>query len=167
MGHIRRADVLVALIACSLLLAACGPAAPPPAVGDGRTTLGELQNYKDFGDYVVHVNALTTDQLPADVAKSYGIVRSGKRALLNVVVLQKVDNLSDQSVSAQVSVSAANLTGQNKGMTMRQINDQDQIYYIGETAVITREILIFDIDVVPDNTTKTLSVRFKKEFFGS
>ena len=41
-----------------------------------------------FGDYEIHYNALTTDQLSPEVAKAYGIVRSGSRAMLNVSVLR-------------------------------------------------------------------------------
>ena len=166
MSRIRRLRSVSLVFIFASLMAACGPAEQSAGPADGRVQLGEHENYKDFGRYVIHVNALTTDQLPPDVAKTYGIVRSGTRALLNVVVLKKVEGLTDQPVSGDISVMAANLTGQNKGMTMRKVTEQDAIYYIGEAAVSSREILIFDIDVVPENETEKFALRFKKEFFG-
>ncbi|MYF70586.1 MAG: DUF4426 domain-containing protein, partial [Proteobacteria bacterium] len=44
---------------------------------------------QEFGDYTLHFNALTTDQLPAEVAQRHGIVRSGNRAMLHVSILRK------------------------------------------------------------------------------
>ena len=48
------------------------------------------QQSQDFGDYVVHYNALNTNLIPPQVAQGYGIKRSSSRALLNVTVLKKV-----------------------------------------------------------------------------
>ena len=31
---------------------------------------------KDFGDYIVHFNAISTDQLSSEIARTYNIVRS-------------------------------------------------------------------------------------------
>ena len=147
-------------------LTGCEPAPQESASPDGRAQLAEFENYKDFGRYVVHVNALTTSQLPADIAQNYGIVRSGNRALLNVTVLKKSESLTDMPVAAEVAVSAANLTGQNKGMKMREVTDGQSIYYIGEASVSNGEVLLFDLDVTPEGESEALSLRFKKEFFG-
>jgi hypothetical protein len=48
---------------------------------------------------------------------------------------------------------------------MRRINEQEAIYYIGETAVANREILIFDISVTPEGVVTPTEIRFKREFF--
>ena len=39
------------------------------------------QQSQDFGDYVVHYNALNTNFIPPQVAQGYGIKRSSSRAL--------------------------------------------------------------------------------------
>ena len=117
---------------------------------------------KDIGDYVVHFSAQSTDALPPEVARAYNIVRSKNRAMLTVSVLRESDN---GSVPADVSVKTVNLTGQLKNVTMRQIEDQDAVYYIGETPVANRETLIFDITVTPEGSGNPSEVRFKREFF--
>jgi hypothetical protein len=48
---------------------------------------------------------------------------------------------------------------------MRRIDEQEAIYYIGETPVANRETLIFDISVTPDDATTPSEVRFKRQFF--
>jgi hypothetical protein len=117
---------------------------------------------KDIGDYVVHFSAFTTDQLPLEIARTYNIVRSKDNAMLNVSVIAEENSLP---VAAAVEVKTVNLTGQLKNVTMRRIDEQEAIYYIGETAVANRETLIFDISVTPDGVDEPSVVRFKLEFF--
>jgi hypothetical protein len=82
--------------------------------------------------------------------------------MLTVSVLQAADN---KSVTADVTVKTVNLTGQLKNVTMRQVNEGEAIYYIGEVTIANRETLIFDISVTPDGVEKPSEVRFKRQFF--
>ena len=82
--------------------------------------------------------------------------------MLNVSVLRATDNTP---VVADVTVKTVNLTGQLKTITMRQINEQEAVYYIGEVAVANRETLIFDISITPEGADKAAAVRFKRQFF--
>ncbi len=149
------------LIICSILslLVACGgpgeSADVPQAEPAGATSA-------DIGTHVVHFSAQSTDQLPPDIARAYNILRSKNRAMLNVSVIRKSDSAP---VPADVAVKTVNLTGQLKNVTMRQINEQDAIYYIGETAVANRETLVFDIGVKPDGEARASNVRFKRQFY--
>jgi len=149
------------LISLSLLalVAACGgggeSASVPQAEPAGASSA-------DIGDHVVHFSALSTDQLPPDIARAYNILRSKNRAMLNVSIIRKSDSAP---VPAKVNVKTVNLTGQLKNVTMRQIDEQEAIYYIGETAVANRETLVFDISVIPEGSTRASEVRFKREFY--
>jgi hypothetical protein len=150
--------IIIALSLLGLVSACGGPndsADVPEAQPAGATSI-------DIGDHVVHFSAQSTDQLPPEVARAYDIVRSKNRAMLNVSVLRKADNTS---VTADVTVKTVNLTGQLKNITMRIINEQDAIYYIGEVPVANRETLIFDIRVIPQGVESASDVRFKRQFF--
>jgi len=150
--------IIIALSLLGLVSACGGPnesADVPEAQPAGATSI-------DIGDHVVHFSAQSTDQLPPEVARAYDIVRSKNRAMLNVSVLHKADNTS---VAADVTVKTVNLTGQLKNITMRIINEQDAIYYIGEVPVANRETLIFDIRVIPEGVESASDVRFKRQFF--
>lgn len=115
-----------------------------------------------IGDHAVHFNALITAQLPPDVARLYNIVRSNNRAMLTVSV---VDQETRASVPADVTVKTANLTGQLKTVNMRRIEEEEAIYYVGETSVANQETLIFDLTVLPEGEDKPSEVRFKRQFF--
>ena len=70
-------------------------------------------------------------------------------------------------VTADVSVKTVNLTGQLKNVTMRKIEEQEAIYYIGETPVANQETLIFDISVRPEGVETASDVRFKRQFYSN
>jgi hypothetical protein len=153
---ITRTLISLALV---FLVSACGgpgdSADVPEAQPAGATSA-------DIGTHIIHFSAQSTDQLPPEVARAYDILRSKNRAMLNVSVINKADNAP---VAADVTVKTVNLTGQLKNVTMRRIDEQEAIYYIGETAVANRETLIFDISVMPEGEEQVSDVRFKRQFY--
>ena len=155
-GMISAPGLLAA--ACLMMLAGCQDAPEETAV-PGTETM------QDFGDYVLHFNALTTDQLTAEIAQRHGIVRSSNRAMLNISILRKEAGSVGIPVRGTVEVSAANLTGQLKNVNLREITEAEAIYYIGESSVANGETLIYSIDATPADEAGPLSVRYMKQFF--
>jgi len=154
----KNKKILIALSLLGLASACGGPgesSSIPEAQPAGASNV-------DIGDHVVHYSAQLTEQLPPESARAYNIVRSKNRAMLSVSVLNKT---SKSTVAATVTVKTVNLTGQLKNFTMRQINEQDAIYYIGELPVANRETLIFDISVTTEGSDKSSDLRFKRQFF--
>ncbi len=154
------------LVLVLALVAACsgpGESADVPEAQPAEATSA------DIGNHIVHFSAQSTDQLPPTVAREYNIVRSKNRAMLNVSVISKADS---KPVSAEVTVNTVNLTGQLKNITMREIKEgrEDQgdivaIYYIGDTTVANREVLVFDISIKPEGEESISEVRFQRQFF--
>ena len=153
-------DLKITIILSSLaLLGACGGAGEETTVPEAEPAGA---SFVDIGDHIVHFSAQSTDQLPPEVARAYNIVRSQNRAMLNVSILEEGSNTP---VTADVAVKTVNLTGQLKNVTMRMIQEQEAIYYIGETPVANQETLIFDISVRPDGVEQAADVRFKRQFY--
>jgi len=149
------------LIALSLLglASACGGPGESSSIPEAQPASA---SNLDIGEHVIHYSAQLTNQLPPESARAYDIVRSKARAMLSVSVLNKA---AKTTVAATVTVKTVNLTGQLKNFTMRQINEQDAIYYIGTLPVANRETLIFDISVTPDGAEESSDIRFKRQFF--
>lgn len=154
--HIKTTLLFLAL---SVWIAGCGGpgenAEIPQAEKAGETS-------KDIGDFVVHFSAQSTDQLTTEIARAYNIVRSKDRAMLTISIVRKADN---RTVPGNVAVKTVNLTGQMKNVVLRRIDEQDAVYYIGETAVANRETLVFDITVTPEGAKTPSEMRFKREFY--
>ena len=144
--------------ACLATIAACQ--SPPDS-----TAVPVTETFRDFGEYVMHFNALTTDQLTAEIAQRHGIVRSNNRAMLNVSILRKRDGSLGVPVAARVTVSANNLTGQLKNVTLKEVREAEAIYYLAESAVANGETLIYAIDAIPESQNAPLSIRYRKQFF--
>lgn len=159
----------LALLA-SALLVACGPRSgtpgPGPAGSAGPPAEAAGVASKDFGDYVLHFNAISTDQLTPEVAKTYDIVRSKNRALLNVSIVRKVEGTTGQPVPGAVAALVANDTGQVKDSKLREIREGEAVYYIADFAVSNGETLVFTVDATPINETSRFSVRFTRTFYG-
>lgn len=158
---------LLFILCLSSALTACGPG--PTDGGSARSgapaQISEELNYKDFGDYVVHYNAISTDQIAPSIAKTYGITRSPNRAMLNISVLRKNEGTTGTAVKATVTAKVVNLTGQLKSVDMRLITEGEAMYYIGELNVANAELLIFDISATPEGESGVLTVHYKKQFF--
>lgn len=126
----------------------------------------EAQQSQDFGQYVVHYNALNTNLIPPQVAQSYNIKRSPSRALLNITVLKKMMDTPGTPVKAGVSASGTNLTGQRRDIEIRQISDPEAaIYYIGELPVHNMETYNFIIEVEVEGEDEPMVVKFRQQFY--
>lgn len=123
------------------------------------------ENSQDFGEYVVHFNALNTTYLPPDATREYGIKRSKNRGMVNITVLSKMLGTAGKPVSASVSAVATNLTGQKRDITLREIHEGPAIYYIGDFPITNEETLRFKVSVKPEGQTDTFEVDFKQQFF--
>jgi hypothetical protein len=159
----RNIPFLASLLAAALLaIGGCDAGGPPTS--QPREAAPSEPTHQDFGDFVVHYNAVRSDELTAAVARAYGIERSANSVLLNVSLLRKEPDGRTTPVDGTVTASARNLNGQLKNLEMRRISEGPAIYFIGEVGISGTEILVFDIDVTPLDRPGAYSVQFKREF---
>jgi hypothetical protein len=123
------------------------------------------ENSQDFGDYVVHFNALNTSHLPPGATREYGIKRSKNRGMINVAVLNKIMGTAGKPVAADVSALATNLTGQKRDVKLREVREGTAIYYIGDFPITHEETLRFVVTVKPEGQPDTYEVKFKQQFY--
>lgn len=129
------------------------------------TNRAVAEQSQDFGEYVVHFNAVTTDLLTPEMASHYNIQRSSGKALLNITVLKKVLGAAASPVEADVSASAVNLTDQYRRIGMRKVEEEGAIYYLGTFSVDNQETYDFTINVTPEDLDRPFVVRFRQQFF--
>jgi len=159
--------IALSLILASLfLLSACEQQANSNQTNPNRISYEANVHDKTFGNHIIHINALTTDQLPTEVAKAYKISRSKNRAMMNVSIREKNAD-GETPVSANIKVTAKNLTNQLKNMSVREIKETDPlaIYYIGELPVSNEETLVFEIDITPAGTSEPILLSYRQQFF--
>ena len=124
------------------------------------------QQAQEFGDYIVHYNALSSSLITPEVAKAYGIRRSDSRALMNISVLKNAEGQTAKAVKAKVTASGRNLTGQTRNVEMREIDDGDgALYYIGELSVRNMETFDFTVMVSVEGQSEPFNVKFRQQFY--
>ena len=123
------------------------------------------ENSTKVDGYTIHHNIITTDFLSDDVARSYGIIRSKNRAMLNVSVIKDKEGTTGTPVNASVKANMTNIYGQQRGLNLREIHEADAIYYIGTFLVRNGETLNFHLDVKPERESKYSPAAFSEEFF--
>ncbi len=123
------------------------------------------ENSQDFGDYVVHFNALNTTHLPPSATREAGIKRSKNRGMVNIAVLHKTLGTAGEPVAASLSAEATNLTGQKRAIDLREVREGSAIYYIGDFPITHEEVLRFNVSVKPEGQDDTYEVKFKQQFF--
>jgi len=153
----------VALLAACL--SACGQDPAPGSRAVPQAQEVTRASFETFGDHVVHFNAQSTTMLPPEVARAFGIRRSGNRAMLNITVLRREEAEADTPVTAVVTVNATNLLAQQKDISMRELREGEAIYYIGEVTVANEEIVTFDISVRPEGAVSAHEFRFRQQFY--
>lgn len=117
------------------------------------------------GGYVIHHNAMTTDNLSPDIASAYGIQRSKERGMLNISVIRGEPGKMGKAVEADVKVTARNLIGQERDIDMREVREGDAIYYIGVFPVINREKVDFFMQVTPAGQHSPFKVQMQQVFY--
>ncbi|MCK5876288.1 MAG: DUF4426 domain-containing protein [Candidatus Marithrix sp.] len=129
------------------------------------TYASDVRQLETDDGYVIHYNTFITNFLTAEVARSYNIQRSKKRAMLNISV-RKIgkDKLAQTTAApATVTVTASNFIGQAKTIEIRRIDEQDAIYYIADFTIANQEKVKFNLQVTPDG--KTHKIQFEQQFF--
>jgi len=129
-------------------------------------TNAQAEQAEDFGSYKVHYSAINTSQLSPEVARAFGIQRSTSRALLNLAVLRKQEGGLDQPARASIQVEAVNIAGQRRPIELREVREQDAIYYIGSFRIANEERIRFAVTVRPEGESgPPREFQFQQQFF--
>lgn len=123
------------------------------------------QQAEDIGDYLVHYNTLNTTLLSPEVARAYGIQRSGTRGLLNIAVLKKRPDGLNDPVPARVTASVINLAGQRRDLELQEIRDQEAIYYVATFRFHNEENLNFRVSVQPEGQGRAHEFSFRQQLY--
>ena len=122
-------------------------------------------NSKDFGQFVIHYNAMATDMVPPQVARKYRITRSQNRGMVNITVLKKVLGSPGQPVHAHVEVNAQNLAGQGRTIHVREIREGNFTPYLFSLCDCLSKFVKFDVRARPQGTQEFVEVQFSQDFY--
>jgi hypothetical protein len=118
-----------------------------------------------FNGYELHYIVINSTMLTPEIAGQYGLVRSGRQALLNLSVLkQRRNDVAVPVPDSTVVVRVRNLLGQSNRLPMRVVEEQNARYHLGSVSFDDREVLWFDI-VVSIPGERDFSFSFSQELW--
>lgn len=117
------------------------------------------QGVAQHGEYQIHYNAVPSGFLGAEVAQSYGILRSRSRGVLLVSVKR-----ADQAVSARVEAQAGPGGDRLQALEMRPVQTGGITSYIGSFTIADGESRYFRLRVTPADGAP-LELEFSQQFF--
>jgi hypothetical protein len=120
-----------------------------------------------FGDYTVHYQAVNSTFLTPAIAAQYDIVRSERRAFLNVAVLRNEEDGSTTPVTATLNGTKHNLLQQSEALEFEQIREGEAIYYIGQFDFSDREVLRFTLEVHPEGQEGAHTIEWSTQLYSN
>ncbi|MCL1157936.1 DUF4426 domain-containing protein [Shewanella inventionis] len=125
--------------------------------------LAHAEQKQQVGNFDIHYMALNSTFITPEVAKTYGIERSGYNGLVNITVLNT--NLKgNPAVAVEISGIANNLIDARITLDFKEIREGDAIYYIAEVPFRDDQEVNFDIAIKYANQLNT-SLKFKQKFY--
>lgn len=118
------------------------------------------EQMQKLGDWDVHYIAFPSTFLTSDVASTYDIQRSKYLGIINISVL---DSESLKARAVQITVTARNLLGNIRELEVREIREQNAIYYIAEVPHRNEET--YRIKVTLSSGDQTQELKFQQKFY--
>ncbi len=120
---------------------------------------------QDFDNYTIHYIAVGTTFLTPEIAQQYNIVRSNRRAFLNVAVIRNNPDGSTTPVAATVTGGKSNLLQQSGDIEFAEIHEGEAIYYIGQFDFSNAEIIRLTVNVQPEMTGAVREIEWSTQLY--
>jgi len=118
-----------------------------------------------FGDVDISYQVVTTDALPPKLARAYGIARNKDSLLLMVAMTRSDENDIPKPVAADVTAHIVNLAEpQPQWIKLRNINEGEANYHIGEFHFAAPDALRFTLTVAEPGAERPYIVDFQRTF---
>lgn len=117
--------------------------------------------YKELGQWQVHYIAFPSTFIQPNIAKAYGLERSGYKGIINISVLKNDTDKTAQKVT--LTGSARNLLGNKKTLRFKEVIDGESIYYLAQVDYTNEEILRFDVQI--QQGAQSQKLQFQQKFY--
>lgn len=122
------------------------------------------QQLIEANGYRVYYAAINSEQLSAEIARSYGITRARDVALLSFNA-QRKDGDRWLPVEAAGEARVRSLIGHQRKIPLRAVREQHLQTLVGSVEFDDGEFLIIDADILPAGSNLPIRVSFKQQFY--
>lgn len=123
------------------------------------------EQFRTFGGYEVHYNAVRADFIPQEVAIRHGITRSASRGMVNITVLQQNAEGVKRTVPAEIVLNVESASGSMQSVRLKAVREDGAVNYIGEFRLSGAESYRFEAEVRPDDVERAYRVVWAQELY--
>jgi len=143
-----------------LLLAGCGDAPAPPPPAQAFTDPG----YADAGALRLHYALTPTEDLPAGIAGSYGIVQRRNLALLTITLVPRDAPGTTRIEPSALAATAISLTGDRTALALTRHDDAGGPTWLATVEIRHRVPVTIEIRVRATPEAPEITARWTREF---
>ena len=111
------------------------------------------------GNWDIHYIAFPATFIEPEVAKTYQLIRSKYKGIVNISVLDNKHKMKAQN--SCVSGTAKNLLGQSQKLNFKKVEEGEAIYYLAVLPFRDQETYRFTIRIQRGNDSQTLKFQQK------
>lgn len=112
------------------------------------------------GAFTVRGSTVSSQNVDSATARRHGIEPSPTRGILNVTV-ERREGPAPRTVQARVQATARNLTGVEREVPMKEVEQNGYVSYTGAYDFAPREVLDFRIQAQPQGASTVLDLTFR------
>ncbi|MDD8059369.1 DUF4426 domain-containing protein [Shewanella sp. ER-Te-42B-Light] len=125
--------------------------------------VAHAEQKQQVGNFDIHYMALNSTFITPQIAKTYGIERSGYNGLVNITVLN-TQLPGNPAVAVEISGVANNLIDARMTLDFKEIREGNAIYYIAEVPFRDDQEVNFTVAIKYTNQLNT-TLKFKQKFY--
>jgi hypothetical protein len=120
--------------------------------------------FKELGPWQVHYIAFPSTFIQPQIAKAYGLERSGYKGIVNISVLKNnADKTVQTAQTVAITGTAKNLLGNKQTLTFKEIKEGESVYYLAQVDYTNEEILRFEVEI--QQGTQFQKFQFQQKFY--
>jgi hypothetical protein len=129
------------------------------------TGLAQAEQFVRDGTYVVHYVALPSTSITPEIARHFGITRSGGLSLLVLNAQRETAPGKTVSLPATAAGNVTSLIGHVQPLALHAAREGDVHYVLAQFEAVDQEVLKFDLQITPQGADKPITLQFQQQFY--
>ncbi len=155
------------LMACLALLVLGVIGVVSPVIAESQIPEARVMDQEpiQMGNYQVHFSAFNSTFVPPGVAELYNLRRGSRYGIVNIAIRDVSSDELGTAVTGMVSGHTMNLLTQKSSLKFSEVKEGSAIYYLADFKFSDEELLKFAIDVKPQGSSQSETLRFEQTFY--
>ncbi len=119
----------------------------------------------EMGNYRIYFSAFNSTFVPPGIAEQYSLRRGSRYGIVNIAIRDVSSDELGTAVTGRVSGHTMNLLTQKSSLKFSEVKEGSAIYYLADFKFSDEELLKFAIDVKPQGSSRSETLRFEQIFY--